>query len=360
MSSIFREVEERGFDLISLKHRIDEIIRLTITSIQPFLSNNYKAMVSVNDGKSRCFELLGFDILLDNQAHPWLLEVNFMPMLDVDTKFDGELKSAVLKGIFTILGLSPTFKRQVMKRQKAETEKRINGVTLLPMNQIFDPAIESKAAAERTDWRQLYPLLENDSSDIETALSQVKTITMASIENGAFRARQRAVLSQLQEIRERETVGQWKPTQMKFYVQPAIPPIKKEARSPSPERSRPIVVQSQPPVVLENPHQPISRPPVPPQKIAELAPDVPLFVHFSAMPPQFILAEEESVRQAALAKQSAEAAFAGIDRIVCDFFHVVHRPNLPGRHTHSLLKLRQSVVAKPIVKMPIPVHHHFV
>jgi tubulin polyglutamylase TTLL6/13 len=357
MSAILREVESRGLDVASLQHKIDEIIRLTITSIQPFLSNNYKATISVNDGKSRCFELLGFDILLDRSARPWLLEVNFMPMLDVDTQFDGELKTAVLRGIFTILGLSPAFKRQVLKRQKAETEKRINGATSLPLNPVFDADAESRAAAERTDWRQLCPVLESDASDVETALAQVKTITMASIENGAFRARQRAVMSHLQEIRERETAHQWRPSAMKFYVPPP-PPVRREARSPSPERRPPIVevTRSTPNVVIEPPKQ---QTPQMPQvrSLPELVAEGPFFVQFSAVPALFIAPEEEAVRQAALARQAAEVAVAGIDRAVCQFFHVAMRTGTAVRPPQTLLRLRQSVVAKPVVRLPVSIHH---
>jgi tubulin polyglutamylase TTLL6/13 len=353
MSTIFREVEARGFDLVALKHRIDEIIRLTITSIQPFLSNNYKATVSVNDGKSRCFELLGFDILLDQQARPWLLEVNFMPMLDVDTHFDGELKSSVLKGVFTILGLSPTFKRHVLKRQRAETEKRINGATALSIPQIFDPAVESQAAAERTNWRQLYPLISPDVSDIETALFQVKTLTMASIENGAFRARQRAVLTQLQEIREREAVHQWRPVPLKVYVAPPALIPRRKARSPSPVERSPIV-----PIEPIDPPAPVERAlPIPTRRLSAGRADFPFFAVFAAAPPQTILAREESVRQAALARQAAEEAITGVERAVLDFFRMGSRVQQPARASHSLLKIRQSLVAKPVVKLPVAIHH---
>jgi hypothetical protein len=366
MSTIFSEVEARGFDLAALKRRIDEIIRLTITSIQPFLSNNYKATVSVNDGKSRCFELLGFDILLDQEARPWLLEVNFMPMLDVDTVFDGELKSAVLKGVFTILGLSPTFKRHVLKRQKAETEKRINGATALPMHQIFDAAVESQAAAERTNWRQLYPLVESDTSEIESALFQVKTLTMASIENGAFRARQRAVLSQLQEIREREAVHQWRPPVTKVYAVLPPPRPRRQARSPPAEHRSPIAPMAlaesaEPPAPAQRPASPAERPPAPadlqPRRMSESSSEFPLLALFAAAAPQPILVREESVRQAALARQAADAVGVGIERCVFEFFHMGSRAPQAARASHSLLKLRQSVVAKPVVKMPVAIHH---
>jgi hypothetical protein len=116
-----------------------------------------------------------------------LFEVNHMPMLGVETQFEADLKSSVVKASFTIVGFTPNFRRRVMRRAKAETEERINGTTSLPLEPTIDRDTESRAAAERTDWRQLYPLLAGHVSAIETAVSHARTRTMASINNNACR-----------------------------------------------------------------------------------------------------------------------------------------------------------------------------
>jgi tubulin polyglutamylase TTLL9 len=53
----------------------------------------------------RCFALYGFDVLLDDDLRPWLLEVNGSPSMTANTKEDKDLKVGVLDDVFTILNL---------------------------------------------------------------------------------------------------------------------------------------------------------------------------------------------------------------------------------------------------------------
>ena len=49
-----------------------------------------------------CFELLGFDVLVDSQGKPWLLEVNSSPALQIDCKLDELIKPALIKDTIDI------------------------------------------------------------------------------------------------------------------------------------------------------------------------------------------------------------------------------------------------------------------
>ncbi|XP_030763477.1 tubulin polyglutamylase TTLL5-like [Sitophilus oryzae] len=55
--------------------------------------------------QNNCFELYGFDILIDSNLKPWLLEVNLSPSLNCDSPLDVRLKSAMLADLLTLVGI---------------------------------------------------------------------------------------------------------------------------------------------------------------------------------------------------------------------------------------------------------------
>ena len=163
MSSVFAEIGKLGYSIEDLKRKIDDIIRLTIASVQPLIATSYRTAVRTNDGKSRCFEILGFDIMIDKNANPLLIEVNCMPSLRCGSPFDTQLKSSVVTGTLKILNIPQDFKSTVKKRTKATMMQRITGQAAPEMESLFDAKKESEIASE-TQWRQIFPLDLQDPS----------------------------------------------------------------------------------------------------------------------------------------------------------------------------------------------------
>jgi len=48
-----------------------------------------------------CFEIYGFDVLIDDKLKPWLIEVNASPSLSATTANDRIMKYSVIKGTST-------------------------------------------------------------------------------------------------------------------------------------------------------------------------------------------------------------------------------------------------------------------
>lgn len=62
--------------------------------------------------RSNCFELLGFDILIDDNLNPWLLEVNLSPSLNCDSPLDQKVKGNLIADLFTLAGIVPLEQRK--------------------------------------------------------------------------------------------------------------------------------------------------------------------------------------------------------------------------------------------------------
>ncbi|XP_012272685.1 probable tubulin polyglutamylase TTLL2 isoform X2 [Orussus abietinus] len=89
-----RYLEQVGHEDWFLWQRIACIVSLTILSQAAGIPKS-----------ANCFELFGFDILIDENLKPWLLEVNVSPALGNDCEVDSEVKKPLLHDLFDLLGL---------------------------------------------------------------------------------------------------------------------------------------------------------------------------------------------------------------------------------------------------------------
>ena len=71
----------------------------TVISAESNLVNLHYSNVA---SKYSCFELFGFDILLDSKLKPWLLEVNISPSLHSSSTLDLDVKSPLATEVFNM------------------------------------------------------------------------------------------------------------------------------------------------------------------------------------------------------------------------------------------------------------------
>jgi tubulin polyglutamylase TTLL5 len=70
-----------------------------------------------NLSRSNCFDLFGFDIILDSQLKPWLLEVNLSPSLATDSPLDLNIKGNLVSELFNLIGVKNYDRRTESARQ---------------------------------------------------------------------------------------------------------------------------------------------------------------------------------------------------------------------------------------------------
>lgn len=56
--------------------------------------------------KEKCFEILGFDVILDKKLKPWLLEINYTPSFTADTPLDKRIKEDCVKEALDLMNIS--------------------------------------------------------------------------------------------------------------------------------------------------------------------------------------------------------------------------------------------------------------
>ncbi|XP_050528158.1 tubulin polyglutamylase TTLL6-like [Daktulosphaira vitifoliae] len=117
-------LEAKGYNVGKIWNNIDDIIIKTIIIAYPFVKRSYEACFPKHEYTSACFELLGFDILIDVNCKPYLLEVNHSPSYHTETTLDKILKQELLTDTFKLLQLDTSIKKLVIEEEKWKAEQR--------------------------------------------------------------------------------------------------------------------------------------------------------------------------------------------------------------------------------------------
>mmetsp|Transcript_39441 Transcript_39441/g.110778 ORF Transcript_39441/g.110778 Transcript_39441/m.110778 type:complete len:209 (-) Transcript_39441:92-718(-) len=75
-----------------------------------------------------CFEVYGFDVMVDEQLRPWLLEVNVFPSLSSSSPLDKRIKTKLIADVLTLVGLHPFSHELVERASREEATKRLQSV----------------------------------------------------------------------------------------------------------------------------------------------------------------------------------------------------------------------------------------
>jgi tubulin polyglutamylase TTLL1 len=73
------------------------------TQMDQLIIHSLKSVQNVMINDRHCFECYGYDILIDADLKPWLVEVNASPSLTTTTESDRSLKLSLLRDIYNIV-----------------------------------------------------------------------------------------------------------------------------------------------------------------------------------------------------------------------------------------------------------------
>merc|ERR550514_803698 len=127
-AAILGVLKEDGCDIEMLREDIEDLVVKTLLAVQPSLSHVYHSCQPDDVGNAMCFEILGFDVMMDEKAKPWLIEVNHAPSFRTDSDLDQQVKYQALRDAFELLNLNPETRKRYKREQMKALEQRALGV----------------------------------------------------------------------------------------------------------------------------------------------------------------------------------------------------------------------------------------
>ena len=88
--------------------QVDDLVVKTLISAEPTLFESLKAHLPAaarGEPNRTCFQVFGFDVMLDEQGKPWLLECNLDPALRTESPLDLKIKSTMLVDLLNVVGM---------------------------------------------------------------------------------------------------------------------------------------------------------------------------------------------------------------------------------------------------------------
>lgn len=108
---------------------------------------------------SRCFEILGLDIMIDEALRPWLIEVNQRPSFGKDTPLDLSIKDRLMSQVLPCLAALSDDEVAFIRHQQDKKQKFSSDQNILKdsgLLQSSDPWLTYEAAI-LTDFTRLFP-----------------------------------------------------------------------------------------------------------------------------------------------------------------------------------------------------------
>ncbi|KAJ3214127.1 Tubulin polyglutamylase ttll4 [Dinochytrium kinnereticum] len=117
-------LQTKGHNFDTILTTIKSLIIKTLASTNTTNASGVRLCVS---SSSSCYELFGFDVLLDSNLKPWLMEVNISPSLKASGDMDFGIKARMVTDLFNLVGVKVKDVetcRKWLNRKKPSTKPR--------------------------------------------------------------------------------------------------------------------------------------------------------------------------------------------------------------------------------------------
>ncbi|XP_013919982.1 PREDICTED: tubulin polyglutamylase TTLL4 [Thamnophis sirtalis] len=101
LKALWNYLTQKGVDSEAIWEKIKDIVVKTIIASEPYIINLVKMYVR---RPYCCHELFGFDVMLDENLKPWILEVNISPSLHSNSPLDVSIKGQMVRDALNLAG----------------------------------------------------------------------------------------------------------------------------------------------------------------------------------------------------------------------------------------------------------------
>ncbi|KAM5124839.1 LOW QUALITY PROTEIN: tubulin monoglutamylase TTLL4 [Mantella aurantiaca] len=101
LKALWTYLNHQGFSSEQIWEKIKEMVIKTIIASEPYVNSLVKMCVQ---NPHSCHELFGFDIMLDENMKPWVLEVNISPSLHSNSPLDVNIKGQMIRDLLNLAG----------------------------------------------------------------------------------------------------------------------------------------------------------------------------------------------------------------------------------------------------------------
>ncbi|XP_025933777.1 tubulin polyglutamylase TTLL4 isoform X2 [Apteryx rowi] len=101
LKALWTYLTQKGINSEAIWEKIKDIVIKTIIASEPYVNSLVKMYVR---RPYCCHELFGFDIMLDENLKPWILEVNISPSLHSNSPLDVSIKGQMIRDLLNLAG----------------------------------------------------------------------------------------------------------------------------------------------------------------------------------------------------------------------------------------------------------------
>lgn len=127
LGALSRHLEQVGINMNLLWSRIYDVILKSLICVDSQIQAQLKKLGS----RQNCFELLGYDILIDSDLKPWLMEVNLSPSLATESPLDLKIKSQLFLETMNLICLRRFDRRRENLSKRKNRFKNMTSVRLI-------------------------------------------------------------------------------------------------------------------------------------------------------------------------------------------------------------------------------------